>query len=139
MNTVGSSIGLWAGFAVFILVMLSLDLGLFNRKAHTIRYREALIWSGVWISLAMVFAALVFWFQGTQRGLEFITGYLIELSLSVDNLFVFLTREFFLQVFGAKMLTPELLRCCEIGRAWRVLPIVCVIFVAAEVEVFCAQ
>jgi tellurite resistance protein TerC len=90
MNTLSGSIGLWAGFAIFILVMLSLDLGLFNRKAHTIRYREALIWSVVWISFAMIFASLVFWFQGAQRGLEFITGYLIELSLSVDNLFVFL-------------------------------------------------
>jgi len=90
MNTLGSSIGLWIGFSIFILLMLSLDLGLFNRKAHTIRYREAAIWSGVWISLAMVFAGIVFWFQGTQRGLEFVTGYVIELSLSVDNLFVFL-------------------------------------------------
>ena len=70
--------------------MLSLDLGLFNRKAHTISYREATIWSAVWISLASIFAAIVFWFQGTQRGLEFVTGYVIELSLSVDNLFVFL-------------------------------------------------
>ncbi len=90
MNTVGSSIGLWLGFAVFILIMLSLDLGLFNRKAHTIRYREAAIWSCIWVSLALVFAGIVFWFQGAQRGLEFVTGYLIELSLSVDNLFVFL-------------------------------------------------
>lgn len=90
MNTLSSSIGLWLGFAIFILIMLSLDLGLFNRRAHAIRYREAAIWSGVWISLAMAFAAIVFWFQGTQRGLEFITGYVIELSLSVDNLFVFL-------------------------------------------------
>jgi tellurite resistance protein TerC len=90
MDIVGSSIGLWIGFATFILIMLSLDLGLFNRKAHTIRYREAAIWSGVWVSLAMFFATLVFWNQGTQRGLEFLTGYIIELSLSVDNLFVFL-------------------------------------------------
>jgi len=90
MNTVGSAAGLWIGFAIFILIMLSLDLGLFNRKAHTIRYREAAIWSGVWVTLATIFAAIVFWFQGTQRGLEFVTGYLIELSLSVDNLFVFL-------------------------------------------------
>lgn len=70
--------------------MLSLDLGLFNRKAHTITYREATIWSAVWVSLASIFAAIVFWFQGTDRGLEFVTGYVIELSLSVDNLFVFL-------------------------------------------------
>ncbi len=90
MDTLSSSIGLWIGFAIFIFCMLSLDLGLFNRRAHTITYREAAIWSGVWITLAMIFAGIVFWFQGTQRGLEFVTGYLIELSLSVDNLFVFL-------------------------------------------------
>jgi tellurite resistance protein TerC len=70
--------------------MLSLDLGLFNRRAHAIKYREAAIWSGVWICLASIFAAIVFYFQGSSRGLEFVTGYLIELSLSVDNLFVFL-------------------------------------------------
>jgi tellurite resistance protein TerC len=81
---------LWLGFSLFILTMLSLDLGLFNRKAHTIKYREAWIWSAVWVSLASIFAALVFYYQGRQRGLEFVTGYLIELSLSVDNLFVFL-------------------------------------------------
>lgn len=85
-----SSTWLWLGFSIFIVTMLSLDLGLFNRKAHTIRYREAWIWSGVWITVALLFAALVFHYQGSQRGLEFLTGYLIELSLSVDNLFVFL-------------------------------------------------
>ena len=85
-----SNTGLWLGFSIFILLMLSLDLGLFNRKAHHITYREATIWSAVWISLAAVFAGIVFWYQGTQRGLEFVTGYVIELSLSVDNLFVFL-------------------------------------------------
>ena len=85
-----STTWLWIGFSVFILLMLSLDLGLLNRKAHTIKYREAATWSAVWVTLAMIFAGLVFWYQGTQRGLEFLTGYLIELSLSVDNLFVFL-------------------------------------------------
>ena len=85
-----STTGLWLGFSIFILLMLSLDLGLFNRKAHHITYREASVWSGVWISLAAVFAGIVFWYQGTDRGMEFITGYVIELSLSVDNLFVFL-------------------------------------------------
>jgi tellurite resistance protein TerC len=90
MESMGSSTGLWLGFCLLILFMLSLDLGLFNRKAHTIRYKEAAIWSVVWLSLASIFAAFVFWFQGSVRGLEFVTGYLIELSLSVDNLFVFL-------------------------------------------------
>jgi tellurite resistance protein TerC len=90
MDAIGSSTWLWLGFSVFIVTMLSLDLGLFNRNAHTIRYREAWIWSGVWVTLALIFCALVFHYQGHVRGLEFLTGYLIELSLSVDNLFVFL-------------------------------------------------
>ena len=90
MDSIGNSTALWIGFSLFILFMLSLDLGLFNRKAHTIKYREAAIWSAVWVTLAMIFAGIVFWYQGTDRGLKFVTGYVIELSLSVDNLFVFL-------------------------------------------------
>lgn len=90
MNELNGATGLWIGFSLFILTMLALDLGLFNRKAHTIRYREAWIWSGVWVTLAMIFAGIVFHYQGSQRGFEFLTGYIIELSLSVDNLFVFL-------------------------------------------------
>lgn len=90
MNAMGSSTWLWIGFSVFILLMLSLDLGLLNRKAHTIKYREAATWSAVWVTLASIFAAIVFYYQGSDRGFEFVTGYLIELSLSVDNLFVFL-------------------------------------------------
>ena len=90
MDAFGGSTWLWVGFSLFIFTMLSLDLGLFNRKAHTIKYKEAWIWSAAWVTLASIFAALVFYYQGTQRGLEFVTGYLIELSLSVDNLFVFL-------------------------------------------------
>jgi tellurite resistance protein TerC len=90
MDIFSSSTWLWVGFAAIILFMLSLDLGLFNRKAHTIHYREAAVWSSVWVTLAAIFAGIVFWSQGQQRGLEFVTGYLIELSLSVDNLFVFI-------------------------------------------------
>jgi len=90
MNSIGNSAALWVGFSLFILFMLSLDLGLFNRKAHAIKYREATIWSAVWVSLAITFAGIVFWYQGTDLGLKFLTGYVIELSLSVDNLFVFL-------------------------------------------------
>jgi tellurite resistance protein TerC len=90
MEALSGSTWLWIGFSLFILTMLSLDLGLFNRNAHTIRYREAWIWSAVWVTLALIFAGLVFRYQGSQRGFEFLTGYLIELSLSVDNLFVFL-------------------------------------------------
>jgi tellurite resistance protein TerC len=70
--------------------MLTLDLGVLNRKAHTVRYREAAIWSVVWVMLALGFAGIVFWREGRQTGLEFLTGYVIELSLSVDNLFIFL-------------------------------------------------
>jgi tellurite resistance protein TerC len=80
----------WAGFGIFILLMLALDLGVLNRKAHAVTYKEAAAWSAVWVSLAMVFAALVFWQRGSLTGKEFLAGYLIELSLSVDNLFVFL-------------------------------------------------
>jgi tellurite resistance protein TerC len=90
MDAISGSTWLWVGFSVFIVCMLSLDLGLFNRRAHSIRYREAWIWSAVWVTLALIFAGLVLHYQGSQRGLEFLTGYLIELSLSVDNLFVFL-------------------------------------------------
>src|SRR6185369_11152061 len=90
MNSIGKSAALWIGFSLLILFMLSLDLGLFNRKAHAIRYREAAIWSGIWVTLAMIFGAIVFWYQGADLGLKFLTGYVIELSLSVDNLFVFL-------------------------------------------------
>ena len=90
MDAIGGSTWLWIGFSLFILTMLSLDLGLFNRKAHTITYREAAIWSAVWVTLALIFSVLVFYYQGTDLGYRFLTGYLIELSLSVDNLFVFL-------------------------------------------------
>ena len=90
MDMASHSIWLWVGFGALILTMLSLDLGLFNRKSHTVTYRESVIWSSVWVSLALIFAGVVFWHLGQQKGVEFITGYLIELSLSVDNLFVFL-------------------------------------------------
>jgi tellurite resistance protein TerC len=80
----------WIGFNVFVIVMLALDLGVFNRRAHTVTFREALAWSGVWVGLATVFAVLVYFWHGRSESLEFATGYLIELSLSIDNLFVFL-------------------------------------------------
>jgi tellurite resistance protein TerC len=86
----GYPVWAWAGFAVFILSMLALDLGVLNRKAHVITYREAATWSVVWVTLALIFAGLVFWREGRLTGVEFLTGYIIELSLSVDNLFVFL-------------------------------------------------
>jgi tellurite resistance protein TerC len=80
----------WILFNLFVLVMLVLDLGVFNRSAHRITFGEALAWSAVWVGLAAAFAVIVFFWHGRTASLEFTTGYLIELSLSVDNLFVFL-------------------------------------------------
>jgi tellurite resistance protein TerC len=80
----------WVLFNLFVVTMLVLDLGVFNRRAHTIKFREALVWSAVWIALALVFGVVVYFWHGRTASLEFATGYLIELSLSVDNLFVFL-------------------------------------------------
>lgn len=84
------SILFWIGFHIFIFTMLALDLGVFNRKAHKIEVREALIWSGVWISLALIFNVFVLAEFGRERALEFFTAYVIEYSLSVDNIFVFI-------------------------------------------------
>ncbi|NLV30850.1 MAG: TerC family protein [Acidobacteria bacterium] len=89
----GAGIGtpeLWAGFIIFILAMLALDLGVFHRRAHEVSTREALAWSLVWIALALLFNAGIYHWFGRERALEFFTGYLIEKALSVDNLFVFL-------------------------------------------------
>jgi tellurite resistance protein TerC len=83
------SLWLWAGFNLFVLAMLALDLGVFHRRAHATAVREALAWTAGWVVLAMVFDAALWRFAGEQAGLEFLTGYLIEKSLSVDNLFVF--------------------------------------------------
>jgi tellurite resistance protein TerC len=80
----------WILFNLFVAVMLALDLGVFHRRAHGVRFREALAWSAMWIALAGSFAVLVYFWHGRTPSLEFVTGYVIELSLSVDNLFVFL-------------------------------------------------
>ncbi len=79
---------IWIGFNAFILVLLALDLGVFHRRAHQITVREALINSAAYIGLALTFNAGVYWYMGAQKGLEFTTGYLIEWSLSLDNIFV---------------------------------------------------
>ena len=79
----------WIGFSVFVLAMLALDLGVFHRKAHAVGFKEALSWTGVWVTLAVLFSAGVWHWAGPQKGLEFFTGYLIEYSLSADNVFVF--------------------------------------------------
>jgi tellurite resistance protein TerC len=83
-----TNIWFWVGFITFVLAMLALDLGVFHRKAHEVRPREAGAWVAVWVSLAMVFAAGLWYFEGSAIALTFITGYVIEESLSVDNLFV---------------------------------------------------
>ncbi|HYE30939.1 MAG TPA: TerC family protein [Methylomirabilota bacterium] len=80
---------LWIGFNVFILAMLALDLGVFHRKSHAVTLKEALTWTGVWVALALIFNAGLWHFAGSAKALEFFTGYVIEKSLSIDNVFVF--------------------------------------------------
>jgi tellurite resistance protein TerC len=80
----------WAVFLVFVAGMLALDLGVFHKEAHAVSRREALIWSGVWIGLSLIFCAGVFIFEGHDHGVEWLTGYLVEKSLSVDNVFLFI-------------------------------------------------
>ncbi len=83
-----TNIWFWGGFVAFVLTMLALDLGVFHRKAHVVRPREAGIWVAVWVSLALIFAGGLWYFYGEKIALTFLTGYVIEESLSVDNLFV---------------------------------------------------
>ena len=83
------SLWLWVGFNVFILAMLALDLGVFHRKTHVVSLKESLTWTGVWVVLALAFNAGVWHYAGSGKALEFFTGYVIEKSLSVDNVFVF--------------------------------------------------
>jgi len=80
----------WILFNLFVVAMLVLDLGILNRRSRRVSFREALAWSGVWIALAVAFAVLELFWHGRAQALQFVTGYVIELSLSVDNLFVFL-------------------------------------------------
>jgi tellurite resistance protein TerC len=81
---------IWLGFTGLVLALLVLDLGVLNRRSHVLTLKEALSWSGGVVVLALLFGLFILWREGTQQALEFYTGYLIELSLSVDNLFVFL-------------------------------------------------
>lgn len=89
---VGQQTMLWIGFTLFILMMLALDLGVFQRKPHVIKMKEALSWFGFWTGLAILFniGIILFHERGRQAGLEFFTGYLVEKSLSIDNIFVFI-------------------------------------------------
>ncbi len=88
-SNVGSPL-LWGVFAAFVILVMVLDLGVFHRRAHTVGMKEAGAWVFVWVSLAIVFNLGVWFYFGSGKALEFLTGYLIELSLSVDNLFVFI-------------------------------------------------
>jgi tellurite resistance protein TerC len=81
---------MWIVFNLFVLAMLALDLGVFHRKSHRVSIREALIWSAIWIALAMLFNLGIYYWFGAESAVEFLTGYLIEKSLSIDNIFVFL-------------------------------------------------
>lgn len=83
-------IWLWIGFNIFVLLMLLLDLSVFHRKSHEVKIKESLIWTCVWITLALIFNYGIYYFLGKQKALEFLTGYLIEKSLSIDNIFVFI-------------------------------------------------
>ena len=84
-----TSLGLWVGFNLFILLLLALDLGVFHRQAHEVSLKEAGAWSAVWVALALAFNAVIWWLRGPEPAVQFLTGYLIEKSLSVDNVFVF--------------------------------------------------
>lgn len=89
VTTASIPVSWWVIFNGFVLFMLALDLGVFNRKAHVVKVKEALGWTAVWIALAMVFNVWVAWKLGPQAGKEFLAGYVLEKSLSVDNVFVF--------------------------------------------------
>ena len=86
----GYPIWLWAGFTIFVLLLLAIDLGIVHRKAHAVSLREAAGWYVVWVSLAVLFNLGIFLWLGADKGTEFLAGYIIEVSLSVDNVFVFL-------------------------------------------------
>jgi tellurite resistance protein TerC len=88
----GTSIFFWIGFHVFVFIMLALDLGIFHKKSHQVPVKEAIIWSCVWITLALLFSVFIYIDKdfGPVKALEFLTGYVIEYSLSVDNIFVFI-------------------------------------------------
>lgn len=81
---------LWGGFVLFIVLMLALDLGVFHKENHEIKLKEALMWTMFWVSLALIFNIGIYHFMGSEKALQFLTGYLIEESLSIDNVFVFM-------------------------------------------------
>lgn len=104
---------MWLGFAVIMTTIFIIDLGLFSRKSHEIRFREALTWTIVWVSLALAFNAGIYHFMGSTKALEFFTGYIIEESLSVDNLFVFIMIFSYFHV--SKVHQPKILKWGILG------------------------
>jgi len=88
----------WIGFNAFVILMLALDLGVFHKNIHKVPVKEAVIWTTVWIGLAMIFNVLIYFDMGKTKALEFLTGYVIEYSLSVDNIFIFILIFSFFQV-----------------------------------------
>ena len=104
---------MWLGFAAIMTTMFILDLGVFSRKSHEIRFREALAWTLVWVALALAFNAGIYYFMGLDKALEFFTGYLIEESLSVDNLFVFIMIFSYFHV--TKVHQPKILKWGILG------------------------
>jgi tellurite resistance protein TerC len=117
-------LALWGGFTLFVLAMLALDLGLFQRRPHVIGMKEALTWFTVWVGLALVFnvGLIMFHERGVEAGLEFFTGFVVEKSLSIDNIFVFIL------IFGystspayqhIKTVVRSSCACCSSSAAWR--------------------
>lgn len=98
MNT---QVALWVGFNVFVAAMLAIDLGLFHKKDHAVTPKEAGLWTGVWVTISLLFCAGIWYFSGREPALQWLTAYVVEYSLSVDNLFVFL------MVFGYFRVAPE--------------------------------
>jgi len=80
----------WIIFNAFVIIMLALDLGVFHRKSHEVKIKEALTWTFIWVFLALIFNVIIYYWRGQQQALEFFTGYLVEKALSVDNIFVFI-------------------------------------------------
>ena len=78
----------WAGFILCVVFFLALDLGVFHRRAHVVKFKEALTWTAIWVTFSLLFAAALVPLRGRQEAVEFVTGYVIELSLSMDNVFV---------------------------------------------------
>ena len=91
----------WIGFILFIGLMLAIDLGIFHRKSHVVSFKESLGWTFLWMGLAAIFCGIVYFWKGSEKSIEFLTGYIIELSLSVDNLFIFILIFSYFQVPSA--------------------------------------